>query len=70
MNKQLLNEVINLKEKRRVVQAECFHNINEHTFSKVERQYIKKHRNDDKALLTLHVLNAAIIEDEMILLEH
>lgn len=69
MDRSILNEVVNLKEKRRMLMAECNGNINENTFSKTEKQFIKKHRHDEQACLTLEVIDAAIREDEELLLE-
>lgn len=69
MDKQLLNEIINLKEKKRMLMAECNCNINEKTFSKMELKQIKKHRHDEQACRTLEVIEAAIKEDEELFLE-
>lgn len=67
MDRDLLTEVVNLKEKRRVLMAECGRGINENTFSKVELNEIKKHRNDPEACKELDLVNALITEDEELL---
>ena len=67
MDRNLLTEVVNLKEKRRVLMAECGRCINENTFSKEELKEIKKHRNDPEACKELDFVNALIAEDEELL---
>lgn len=69
MNRKVLNELINLKEERRKLMAECECDINEYTFSKVERNHISKHRHDKQACLTLEILDVMIKEDEATFVE-
>jgi len=67
MSNGLLNELINLKEERRVLRVECGGGMNENTFSKEEMEHIRKHRNDTESCIALSRVEGMIERDETIL---
>ena len=67
MLKGLMDEIINLKEERRVLIAECEGGINENTFSKEEMEHIRTHKNEMASCHALIEVEAAITEDEEML---
>lgn len=69
MDRKLLNEIVNLKEKRQILMAECDSTINENLFSRTELAQIKEHRNDHQASIELEVVNLWIKEDERLFME-
>ena len=60
MNESVLNQMINLKGKRRVLEAKCGENINVHTFTRIERQQINQNNDKEELKMTLDVLNNII----------
>ena len=68
MLKGLMDEIINLKEERRVLKAECEGGINENTFSKEEMEHIRTHKNEITSCRTLEGVEEALAEDEKMLI--
>lgn len=64
-NKQLLNEIINLKERRHVLEAECGtvnHNMN--IFSKKEVHQMEDDMENMNTCVALSMVNSMIERDE------
>lgn len=60
MDKSVLNHMINLREKRRVLEAKCGENVNVNTFTRIERQQINRHSDKEESKMALDVLNNII----------
>jgi len=70
MTKLLLNEIIELKEKRKVLEAELGLSTEDiHIFNKSEIQQIMQHKNDEETYYNLEEVALKIQEDIDLYLE-
>jgi len=67
VKKELLNEIINLKERRNVLEMECgISEKDKHIFSRTEMKEIRKTNDDINACYMLESVNEQIEEDEQL----
>lgn len=69
--KELLDEIINLKERRKVLELEC--GVGNHNLNQLSRQEIRQMKEDINymnACIALEMINSIIEKDEMEFRKH
>lgn len=65
MRKDLLDEIIQLKEEKKILEAACgVSNVDRHVFSREEKEHMKALRDTNRSCAMLEDIERRIQEDE------